>query len=317
MKTRNLIIPFILLLFGSSFSGFGQNSDLVSDKELQELNKLNPSLTGVLNRFRVLGNASSNVDIGLETRFFKTANRLGFYATFDNIDNLERKSYNLSYARDFELTEKIQWKLGANVDYQVKLFNGDKEVKADLSFKDFDGFEYKIDSADIQNFSLESKVFDLSVGTSILYKNLVLGVTLDHINTPDVSIQKGVKQLADMAYNAQLMGFFKLGSKLTIIPSAIYASQDEDVFSSFGMSLNYKGVSFNGQYEDLNGFQGYDFGISARIKEKHLINVSVRNDLVSASVGQSATIVSATINSSLFKKKKELEGVLEQIRLVY
>jgi len=284
---------------------------------VQELNKLNPALTGVLNRLRVLGNASQNVDLGIETRFFKSANHLGFYAKFDNLDNLERQSFNFSYARDLLDKAGLQVKLGGNVDYQIKVFHNDQQILTDFSFRDFNGFEYRIDSANAKDFNIDSKVFDLSVGSSVLYKNLVLGVTLNHLNTPDVSVQKGIEQFSDLSVSAQLLGFFKLGPQITVIPTVIYANQQDDDFTSLGMSINYKSVTFNGQYEDLNGFNGYDFGLSVRLMKRHLFNLSYRTDLLAATQGQNSALISATINSTLFKPKKELEGILDKIKLVY
>ncbi len=264
-----------------------------------------------------MGNASQNVDMGLETRIFKSMNHIGFYAKFDNLEDLERQSFNFSYARDVVTKDALQLKIGGNIDYQVKVFHNDKQIFTDFSFKDFNGFEYRIDSANAKDFNVESKVFDLSIGSSLLYKNLVLGVTLNHLNTPDVSIQKGVEQFTNLSVNAQLLGFFKVGQNLTFIPTAIYANQKEDAFTSLGMSVNYKTVTLNGQYEDLNGYTGYDFGVSVRLMKRHLLNVSYRTDLVAASVGQSSALISATINSTLFKPKKELEGILDKIKLVY
>jgi hypothetical protein len=317
MKIILKIIAVVLTLVLNVSQTNAQNVDLVSDKEFQELNKLNPALTGVLNRLRVLGNVSQNLDIGVETRVFKSPNHLGFYATFDDIDNLDRKSFNFSYARDLDISENMQLKLGGNMDYQIKVFHNEKQILTDLNFSDFNGFEYKIDSADINNFSIESKVFDLSLGGSLLYKNLLLGVTLNHFNNPNISIQKNNVQKVNMAVNAQLLGFFNLGQNMVIIPSAIYANQADDAFTSLGLSINYKTVTFNGQYEDLNGYTGYDFGVSASFKKRHLINVSYKTDLISASNGQNSAILSATINSTIFKPKKDLEGILDKLKLLY
>lgn len=317
MNNLKRLTSILLLFVAVIHSSLAQNVDLVNDKEVQELNKLNPALTGVLNRLRVLGNASQNVDLGLETRVFKSPNHLGFYAKFDNLENLERQSFNFSYSRDVVSKDALQLKLGGNIDYQVKVFHNDKQILKDFSFKDFNGFEYKIDSANAKDFNVESKIFDLSIGSSVLYKNLILGVTLNHLNAPDVSVQKGVEQFTNLSISAQLLGFFKLGENITVIPTAIYANQKTDDFTSLGMSVNYKTITLNGQYEDLNGYTGYDFGISARLMKRHLLNVSYRTDLASASIGQSAAIISATINSTLFKPKKELEGILDKIKLVY
>ena len=317
MKVLQSLTLCIVTICLSSASVSAQNADLVSEKEVQELNKLNPALTGVLNRLRVLGNASQNVDLGIETRVFKSANHLGFYAKFDNLDNLERQSFNFSYARDLVEKPGLQVKLGGNIDYQIKVYHNDEQVFKDFSFKDFNGFEYRIDSANAKDFNVESKVFDLSVGSSVLYKNLVLGVTLNHLNTPDVSVQKGIEQFSDLSVSAQLLGFFKVGQNMTIIPTAIYANQKDDDFTSLGMSINYKSVTLNGQYEDLNGYTGYDFGLSVRLMKRHLVNLSYRTDLLAASQGQSSALISATINSTLFKPKKELEGILDRIKLVY
>ncbi len=48
-------IFILLFIFGISYHSNAQNVDLVNDKEVQELNKLNPALTGVLNRLRFFG----------------------------------------------------------------------------------------------------------------------------------------------------------------------------------------------------------------------------------------------------------------------
>jgi len=292
-----------------------QNYDLVDDKEFQELNKLNPSLTGVLQRFRVLANQATSTDLGIETRLFKSVNYLGFNVRLDNQNNIDRQSYNVSYARDFKLAKVIDWKLGANMNYEVKIFNQGKQVNSNFNLTDFNGFEYRFDSINPQDYSIESKVFDLSLGTSFLFKNLVLGVTANHINTPDVSLQNGVEQLKDFAINAQLIGFFNIGKSLMIMPTGIYAQQGDDVFSSYGASINIKNITFNGQYEMLGDVSGIDVGVSYRFKKRHLFNLSYRNDLTSGN--SKSSIISGTINSSIFKPKKDLEGVLDKIKALY
>ena len=310
-----LVILFLVLLTGFH-SASAQNLDLINDKEFQELNKLNPSLTGVLNRFRFMANRATNTDLGLETRIFKSASHIGFTATFDNIDNLDRRSFNFAYARDFNVSEKMILKLGGNLDYKIKVFHQGNQLGQNFTFRDFDGFEYKVDSLNINDFSVDSKFFDLGLGGSLLFNNLVLGFNIKHINTPDISVQKGVEQLADIEFNTQLLGFIKLGESMTVIPSAIYAQQKDDAFTSLGVSLNFKTVTLNGQYEDLNGQSGYDLGVTVRFKKRHLINVSYRTDL-STSASQKDGIFSATLNSTIFKPKKELESVLDKIKLLY
>ncbi len=311
---RTLIL---ISLLGLLFQGTqAQNVDLLNDKEFQELNKLNPSLTGVLNRFRFMANQSSNTDIGFETRVFKSLSHIGFTATFDNIDNLDRKSFNFAYARDVDINDKIQLKLGGNVDYQIKVFHHNNQILNDFSFTDFNGFEYKVDSLNINDFRVDSKFFDVGIGGSLLFKNLVLGFNLNHINTPNISVQDGLKQLAGVEINAQLLGFIKLGQDGMLIPSVIYAQQRDDAFTSAGLSLNFKTVTLNGQYEDLNGQSGYDFGISARVKKRYLVNISYRSNLATTG-NQKDGILSATINGSIFKPKKELEGVLDRIKVLY
>lgn len=310
---------FCILLLTALFSTAGlkaQNLDLLNNKELQELNKLNPSLTGVLNRLRFLGNQSTNTDLGLETRLFKSASHIGFTASFDNLDHIDRKSFNFAYARDFDLSEKLQLKLGGNVDYQIKVFHGGNRLFEGYSFKDFNGFEYKVDSLNINDFDIDAKFFDVGFGGSLLFKNLVMGVNINHINTPDISVQEGIKQLADFELNAQLMGFVKLGQFGMLIPSAIYAKQKDDAFLSGGVSLSYKTFTLNGQYEDLNGQTGYDVGMSLLLRKRHLVNVSYRSNLATTASTKDG-IFSATLNTALFKPKKELEGVLDRIKLVY
>lgn len=313
MARFKLVLGFLLL---SITTVMGQNRDLMGDKEFQELNKLNPAFTGVLNKLRILGNASENYDIGLETRLFKSANHLGFYMTYDDIENLDRKSFNLTYARDFDVKEKLQFKLGANLDYQVKIFHNDSQLFKNFTFKDFNGFEYEVDSLNAGDFKAESKLFDLHVGGSMLYRNLVLGIALNHVNRPDFSVQEGVKEKANIAMNAHLMGFFSLGKTITVIPTGIYAMQKDDVFSSYGVSLNRKNVTLSGQYETLNDQTGYDFGITYRFKKRHLLNVSYRNNLATTNNQKDGTF-SATINSNIFKPKQELEGVLDKIKALY
>lgn len=309
---RILVVIFFSLVCLPGLNA--QNLDIINDKEFQELNKLNPSFTGVLNRFRIMANTAQNTDIGFETRVFKSASHLGFTATFDDIDNLGRKSFNAAYARDFNFGNNKLFKLGANCDYQVKLFHQGNQVN--FNFKDFNGFEYHVDSLNVNDFKVESKFFDVGVGASLLLNNIVLGVNINHVNRPDVSVQNGVEQLAKMEVNAQLLGFFKIGDLITVIPSAIYAQQESDAFSSFGLSLNRKSFTVNAQYEDLNGQIGYDFGITTRIKKRHLVNISYRSDLSTVN-NEKDGIFSATINSTIFKPKKELEGILDKIKVLY
>lgn len=307
---------FLMTMVLSIATISAQNRDLMGDKEFQELNKLNPAFTGVLNKLRILGNVSQKYDIGLETRLFKSANHLGFYMTFDDIENLNRKSFNFTYARDFDVKEKLQFKLGANLNYQVKIFHNDSQLFKNFTFKDFNGFEYEVDSLNAKDFRTESKLFDLHVGGSMLYKNLVLGVSLNHVNRPDISVQSSIKEKANLAVNAHLMGFFTLGKLVTVIPTGVYAIQKDDVFSSYGISLNKNNFTLSGQYESLNKETGYDVGITYRFKKRHLLNVSYRTNLATTGLQQDG-IFSATINSNIFKPKKELEGILDKIKALY
>ena len=307
-------IAFLFVL-SSVVTSFGQNLDLINDKEFPELNKLNPSLTGVLNQFRGLANAASNTDLGLETRLFKSVNYLGFTATFDETDHLNRQVYTLGYARDITKNDHLKIKLGLNADYHIKVFHNDNQLNTDFTFADFNGFRYDVDSLNINDFSVESQVFDLDIGASVLFKNLLLGITVNHINRPDISVQKGVEQLMDLSYNAQLMGFVKLGELLTIIPTGVYARQQDDVFSSYGVSLNRNTWTFTGQYEALNDQIGYDFGLTKRFKKRYLLNISYRSNLATENTKDG--YLSATVNATLFKPKKELEGILDKLKAVY
>ena len=310
------IIVFLSVLTLCLQSTQAQNLDLLNDKEFQELNKLNPSFTGILNRFRFLANQSNGTDLGLESRVFKSASHIGFTATFDNIAHLDRKSFNFAYARDFDVSEKIQLKLGGNVDYQIKVFHNGNQLFQDFSFTDFNGFEYKVDSLNSKDFDVDAKFFDVGLGGSILLKNTIIGFNLNHINTPDISIQEGLKQVADIEINAQFVGFYKIGEALTLIPSALFSKQKDDQFSSAGLSLNFKTVTFNGQYEQLNDQTGYDLGLSVRFRKRHLINVSYRTNLATTA-NQKDGIFSATLNSTIFKPKKDLEGILDRVKVLY
>ncbi|MCB9261793.1 MAG: type IX secretion system membrane protein PorP/SprF [Flavobacteriales bacterium] len=308
---RKLTLIAYFLVVASSL--FAQNFDLINNKELPELNKLNPAFTGVLNRLRFMYNQSATTDLGFETRLFKSSNHFGVYATFDGIDHIQRKSFNAQYARNIELKNNLNLKLAANVNYQIRLFHRGNEVN--FSFKDFNGFEYHVDSLNIKDFSTQQEVFDLGIGTALLWKNLVLGFNVNHLNQPDINLQNSQSLKSKIEMNAQLMGFFKLG-KLMAAPTAIYAQQGSDVFSSLGLNLTYKNLGITGQYEDLNSQTGYDFGLTYRYKKRHLLNISYRSNLTTTSNTKDG-ILTATVNSTLFKPKKELDGVLDKIKLVY
>ncbi len=311
---KRILVIFSVIAMGAS-DLFAQNLDLLNNKDFQEMNKLNPSLTGVLNRFRFLGNQSTSTDLGFETRWFKSASHLGFNINLNSIDNLSRRSFNASYARDFNLSEHATFKLGANVDYQIKVFHQGDQILNNISFKDFNGFEYHVDSLNIKDFSVDSKFWDVDLGASLLFKNILVGVNVNHINRPDISIQRGVEQLADLELNAQLVGFFNLGL-ITVMPTGVYAVQQDDVFSSYGLSLNRKQLTLNAQYESYNDDYGYDFGVSYRYKKRHFINLSYRSNLATP-LNQKDGIFSLTLNSTIFNPKKDLEGILDKIKNIY
>jgi hypothetical protein len=155
----------------------------------------------------------------------------------------------------------------------------------------------------------------VDLGASLLIKNILIGVNVNHINTPDISIQKGVEQLADLELNAQLVGFFNLGL-ITVMPTGVYAVQKDDVFGSYGLSINRKKLTLNAQYETYNGDYGYDFGVSYRYRKRHFINLSYRSNLATP-LNQKDGIFSLTLNSTIFKPKKDLEGILDKIKNIY
>jgi hypothetical protein len=312
MRIRLLTVLFMLTGF-SVRPVHAQNIDLTEGKEFSELAQTNPAFAGVLEQFRFLFTQSNELKAGLESKLLKN-NYLSFHFNQDELDHLRRQNFTLSYAREKKFENGIRFKYAGNATYNNKTFFREQGQNGPFSFTDFNGFTYDFTESRADSFNSIEQV-DVGLGFGLLYKNLIAGLNINHLNAPDVSVLKGVENRLPLEVNAQLGGFINLNTDFSLFPNALFSLQGNEYWLSGGLGLNYKTVILNGQYELYNDFQRLDIGLTARI-DRFLVGIGYTNYIASSS-NQDNSAVRLTLNGSIFKPKKSLEGVLSKLTSLY
>ncbi|MFT5480753.1 MAG: hypothetical protein ACI9NN_001721, partial [Bacteroidia bacterium] len=301
MKKENKFSLHVAALFLVCFTATNvqaqKNYDLLNSKELSQLSELNPAYTGILNNIRVLVNKGEEVNLGMEMRLFKSKNYIGLNYTNESLDQLNRQIYRASYVRDYKFNERLKLKVAGNLEYQNKTIK-DRTLLT-KSFDDFDGASYYQDSALVNQFQEQISFADFGLGAGLIFGNLVFGINIKHLNTPEISMEAGRIRKSDMEFNAQAMGFLELTLNWRLIPNLIFAKQGSTDFISYGLGVNFKDITLSSQYEEIGTLSQLDMGLSFLVKHRYFVNLSYVNPISAVQASQEA-FLRLTINSSLF-----------------
>lgn len=327
MKTK-FILPFIafFILMSSGFDSKSQNLDLINGKEFDDMGKLNPAFTGILEELRLLAGQNGNLRAGIESKVFKSANYIGFNFDFDEIDHLKRQSFQFNYAREKEIGEDFKIKFAATGDYEVRTFNRRVEDTS-FSFVDFNGntWDYLQGQTDFKP-TIEGINFGFGVGA--IYKNLVFGLNANNINQMNINLLEGGGGInLPIEINAQFGGFFNLPGEIKIFPNAIFSylgNGADETMLALGLGATKGDWSLNGQYEmfeygDENPVTRLDIGVYGRI-DRFLVGLSYLHwsKEPSSSSELNGEDFRITLNTTIFKKKmKKATGIFSDLRKFY
>lgn len=287
-----------------------QHVDFQQDKSLSQLGQLNPALTGVLNQFRILSNRSEAVNIGLESRVLRSKNYLSFMYSFDAIDYVHRNSTRFAYARNIIDQLGVMVKAGIDLDFQSKVFQGGNSNG--ISFNDFDGFRYELDSGQLDEIKDKISAASLGFGASAMFRSIVFGISIKNINSPDLSMLKGEVRNAEVDVTSSLVGFIDLGSKWRLIPNVLYSLQGENTLIRTGLGFKCGRLIFNGNFQIINDEEQLSLALGLRHK-RHFLLVGYNGIGDPFNLNQ----VSVTINSSLFKLKDSGSTITDKLKSVY
>jgi Type IX secretion system membrane protein PorP/SprF len=328
------LFRFLFFLALATFTSVcvGQNLDFLNNKELSKLNKLNPAFTGILNQFRILSNKGEDFTLGFESRIAGGKNFIG--ASYNQqiaksinsiktspILGLKRNGLRISFARDILQSDKLQLKVGGDLNTQ-KTSTTEAATTDRFGIVDFSGNRYNFDTSNITDIKYHLRTIDVSLGASLLYRNLVLGLSARHLTTPNISMNSASKTKLPVEVTAELIGFVNLSQSFTLMPNLIASLKKRNdyvgrTYASLGIGILYKNVVFNGRLIAYGATNALDLGISCRYK-RYYINLSYLSNLSKLynSFG-SLEGLRITVNTSLFKIKKDDDSIRDYLKRIY
>lgn len=246
---KKIIFTLCSVLFAAF--GFSQNLELLNGKDIRQPGKVNPSLAGVQeDLIRVLSDANINnsYQIGAEGRLpFKLGNYMVGYERLFN-DNVNNNIVNLTYARTNKQSKKLQFRYGATVNLHQKNFlKADYDTAANrYQFTDLNGEVQTVPT--LQDVNTTIDYFDVSLGGSVSYRFLMAGVSIDNFVGQDVSLSKIDVRKVPFTANFIVGGFFGIGDKLTIFPSAVGVVNADNMYVKASADVALEKWLFSASY---------------------------------------------------------------------
>ncbi|MCB0733855.1 MAG: type IX secretion system membrane protein PorP/SprF [Flavobacteriales bacterium] len=312
MENIRKTLLFIGVLFASFFSVQAQDIDFTRSKEWSTLNQLNPAFTGVYNQLRILSHKGNDWNLGFESRLLASKNYVGFVVHQQHIDDFDRKSFQLSYARNLIDKTGILLKVAGDVQFESKVLG--EALAAGKRFTDYDGYEYLTDSSNLAGFVEDVRYARVNIGGALLLKNIVVGFTARNLNQPNISIRSDQDRTSPLDATFMAAGFLPVLPKLTIAPSVLGSVQGGSTFVSAGVTFRSEKIGLVSQYELLDGNSQLELGILVRYK-RYFIQGSYIQDL--AVSGFQPDNIRLTINASLLKLFETKRNILTQLKTLY
>jgi hypothetical protein len=316
MKRNIKILLLLVGLFGiiGELKAQTNNVDLLGGKELAEMSRMNPAFTAIINELRLNTSKGNDLNIGLEGKWFKSPTHYGLYFQKNNIDHLQRNKLNFQISRDKSFGEKFQFKYAFQLQHLNKTFTNPSSNGLALNFHDYNGLEYAIDSSNISQVLTESKSFDIGLGVGGVFKNLIIGANVRHLNKPKISIIEGSSERVAMSFEGQVGGFVDLFGT-SLFPHLIFAQQGEETFLSGGVGVTRKNITFLGQYEQIGDLTQFDLGLNFRY-ERFMFAINYVYPQVD-NYEFALSDIRLTLNTSLRKFRVKDNELLNKLQMFY
>ncbi len=306
----NKIIVLSIAILGA-MSSYGQGYDFFSQREFDQLARINPAYTGILERLRLLAsNRGADLNIGLESKVFKSKHYIGGGFQQVSLSHIRRQKVYGTYSRDIKFKNESVMKIAIQGEYvQKSFFRSADDVQ--FNFSDFDGREYRYDSLSSAFYS-DPKVYgDIGFGFAYLGKRVLLGANGRNLLMPAQSISSEVKQRLPIQLDAQGCATLKR-HKLVVIPSGIFRLYDGNMLLQAGLGLNFKEYTLVGNF--------------ASVENQKLVSAALnyRKGRIFASAGyqfepglDEEGLFKLTVNASLRKPREQALEILERLGNVY
>ncbi|MFT4827105.1 MAG: hypothetical protein ACI96L_000389 [Paracoccaceae bacterium] len=285
-------------------SGSAQNLEFLNDKDVRQPGKINPAFAGIQeDLIRIITDAKvgESYELMLEG---KLPLRLGSYMVgverLYNEDVLNNM-FNVTYNRQRKSNKIFNWRYGGSLQFnQRSLTIPDFDsVSANYQFTDINGQINTVKNREDLLGAIES--FDVEIGLSGNYKNLLFGISAKNIIGQNISFVNGEERRVPLTTNMIVGGFVNLGDKITFFPSALFSATQDDIYAKGSLDITTKRFNISSAYirtdfiEQLNGTIGIKF-------KKTLVGLKYTHQITSAVTNEQPGF-NLFLNTTMFKSR--------------
>ena len=297
---RNLPI-LILVLISSSL--LAQNLELRSGKSFEQPGKVNPSLAGVKEEVvRLLTDTEigNSYQLMVEGKLpFKLGNYMvGYERLFT--DNVANDMVNLTYGKESKKgATKLNWRYGGTLQLNTKsLVQAGFDSASGYNFRDINGQVQNVASLSDINQSLN--YFNIELGASITFANLMAGVSIDNFLGQNLSLVQNEVRKQELSVNAVLGGFLSIG-KMTLFPSAVVSAQGEDLFANASVDLSLGKLNIGAGYILDPDMEDFSATVAYKIKKKTFLGIEYRHPVTSTAQVNALPTFNLFLNQTILK----------------
>lgn len=284
----------------------GQNLELSSGKDIRQPGKINPALAGIQeDLIRVLSDAEINesYQFMLEGRIpLKMGNyMIGVERTFT--DDVSNNMFNLTYGRKTNEGKKFQWRYGASLKFNSKsLTIPGYDSSSGYVFKDINGEVKSVKSLNEIRNSVD--YFDMEIGASMTYKNLIVGAGIENIMGNNVSLTTSETRSMPFTANVLVGGFINFGENNALFPSAIFVMNEDEYYGKASIDFSTKKVNIAAAYINENDISDVSGSVAIKV-EKVFAGIKYTHPIS----GDAGSLVNKTpsfnlfFNSTVFKSR--------------
>mgnify|MGYP001579282146 FL=1 len=300
---RTLLVLLTLMSFGFVQA---QNLELNQGKDIRQPGKINPALAGIqedLVRFLSEGQIGRSNQFMLEGRMpLKLGNyMIGYERTFT--DDVSNKMFNLTYGRKIKGEKrKLEWRYGGTIQINTKsLLNNGFDSTSGYTFKDLNGEIQSVKNK--QDLKSSINYADVVLGTSVNYKNLMAGLSIENFLGSNVSLSEAETRKLPFTANLVLGGFVGVG-KNTLFPALVLVANQDDFYTKASLDFSTEKMNFATAY--ISEPQRTDISGSIAYKgKKSFYGIKYLHPLNDDTGGLVNTVptFSLFLNSTLFKSR--------------
>jgi hypothetical protein len=248
-----------------------QNLELINGKDIKQPGKINPSLAGVQeDMIRIISDAEvgQSYQLMLEGKLpLKMGNYMvGVERLFN--EDVVNNSFSITYNRKLKTeSKKFNWRYGGSLQFNQRSL---------LSIPGYDsaaGYRYTDINGQLKSVpklaDLETSLsqFDMEIGASANYKNLLFAVGAENIVGQNVSFVKNEKRRMPFTGNVMLGGFVKMGEKVTLFPSLVSTLSDEAIYVKGGMDFTTEKFNISAAYLNADSKASLNAAVAIKYKK--------------------------------------------------